>query len=121
MHAVDFCYWLQGAFELASIPLTVEQIACVQKHLALVEATSQLGQPQHAVDFCGWLRGALDFIEPCDGQDVKKVRTRLNDCFEHAIDGMYPNQDKLNAIHSGKVVPEVSPSVTPNGNPIMRC
>ena len=104
MHAVDFCYWLQGAFELASIPLTVEQIACVQKHLA----TPQTGQPKQATDFCSWLRGGLDFITPGDARQVETIRAKLNGCFEHAID-------------SGKVVPGLRPTVAPNGNPIMRC
>jgi hypothetical protein len=120
LRAVEFCYWLQGAFELAQLPLTAEQIACVQKHLALVEATPQTGQPKQATDFCSWLRGGLDFISPGDARQVATIRTKLNDCFEHAIDGMYPNQDKLNAIHSGKV-PDLRPTMTPKGNPIMRC
>ena len=101
MRAVEFCYWLQGAFELAQISLTAEQIICVQKHLALVEATPQPNQPKQAVDFCSWLRGGLDFIMPGDARQVQAIRTKLNDCFEHVIDSMYPNQNKLNAIHSG--------------------
>ena len=122
MRAVEFCYWLQGAFELAQIPLTVEQIACVQKHLALVEATPQTGQPKQATDFCSWLRGGLDFIAPCDAQQVQAIRTKLNDCFEHAIDGMYPNQDKLNAIHSGNLVATTRPKMGETVNGVtMRC
>ena len=82
---VEFCYWLQGAFELAQIGLTAEQIICVQKHLALVEATPQTGQPKQATDFCSWLRNGLDFISPGDARQVQAIRTKLNDCFEHAI------------------------------------
>lgn len=42
MRSRDFCYWLQGFFEIASkrertMPaLTTEQVECVQAHLALV-------------------------------------------------------------------------------------
>lgn len=92
----------------------------MQKHLALVEATPQPNQPKQATDFCSWLRGGLDFIPPGDARQVQAIRTKLNDCFEHAIDSMYPNQEKLYAIHSGKI-PDLRPTMTPNGNPIMRC
>ncbi len=38
----NFCYWLQGYFEVlaaggaSDVTLTVEQVACVKDHLALV-------------------------------------------------------------------------------------
>jgi hypothetical protein len=122
LRAVEFCYWLQGAFELAQLPLTAEQIACVQKHLALVEATPQTGQPKQATDFCSWLRGGLDFISPGDARQVATIRTKLNDCFEHAIDGMYPNQEKLNAIHNGNSVAATGPKMGETVNGVtMRC
>lgn len=101
MRAVEFCYWFQGAFELAQIPLTAEQIACVQKHLALVEATPQTGQPKQATDFCSWLRGGLDFITPGDARQVQAIRTKLNDCFEHAIDGMAATGPKMGETVNG--------------------
>ena len=37
MKSVEFCYWLQGHFELnPGQPLTAEQTRCIQAHLALV-------------------------------------------------------------------------------------
>lgn len=38
MKSVEFCYWLQGFFELSGgvKPLTEEQTKCIQAHLALV-------------------------------------------------------------------------------------
>jgi len=40
MRSRDFCYWLQGYFELAGtgqeISMKPEQIMCIQKHLELV-------------------------------------------------------------------------------------
>lgn len=38
MKSRDFCYWLQGFFELRAKdePMTAEQIACVERHLAMV-------------------------------------------------------------------------------------
>ncbi len=40
MTSRDFCYWLQGFFELnhasQSVSLNAQQLECVRKHLALV-------------------------------------------------------------------------------------
>lgn len=38
MTSRDFCFWLQGFLELRPepAPITAEQAACIQKHLALV-------------------------------------------------------------------------------------
>lgn len=43
MLARDFCYWLQGYFEIqskyapdAQTPLTAEQVECIKRHLNLV-------------------------------------------------------------------------------------
>lgn len=40
MKATEFCYWLQGYFELQpqTMPLTTEQVSCIQRHLNLVFA-----------------------------------------------------------------------------------
>lgn len=55
MTSRDFCYWLQGYFEInataASHPeLSVEQVDCIRKHLALVfihEIDPSAGPPEH--------------------------------------------------------------------------
>lgn len=38
MKAVEFCYWLQGFFEIAreTAPLNAEQVIAIRNHLALV-------------------------------------------------------------------------------------
>lgn len=37
MTSRDFCYWLQGAFEVnGSKEMSAEQVECVKKHLSLV-------------------------------------------------------------------------------------
>ena len=37
MNAVDFCFWLQGHFEISgSIAMTPEQVEIVKNHLSLV-------------------------------------------------------------------------------------
>lgn len=56
MKATEFCYWLQGYFELdrvSSTPekyLTGEQVEVIQRHLALVfkhDIDPQAGSSQH--------------------------------------------------------------------------
>ena len=37
MNSIDFCYWLQGHFEISgSTELSIEQVAIVKNHLNLV-------------------------------------------------------------------------------------
>lgn len=53
MTSRDFCYWLQGALELFGTAqgLTPEQLALIQKHLALVfvhEIDPSAGRPREA-------------------------------------------------------------------------
>lgn len=40
MTSRDFVYWLQGFFELShpGVPVSIEQAACIKRHLALVFA-----------------------------------------------------------------------------------
>lgn len=53
MKASEFCYWLQGYFELqpeSTKTLTTEQVEIIQRHLALVFAHDidpQAGGPAH--------------------------------------------------------------------------
>jgi hypothetical protein len=51
MKAVEFCYWLQGMFELSNIAqLNKYQTNIIRKHLALVfkhEIDPSYGSPQH--------------------------------------------------------------------------
>lgn len=54
MTSRDFCYWLQGYFEITGVDrktaLTDEQVRVVQKHLALVfthEIDPSAGPPEH--------------------------------------------------------------------------
>lgn len=117
MKATEFCYWLQGGFELASIGVFDElQLEIIRKHLALVRATDQDGQPVEAIEFCSWLRGGVDFIRQGDGQQAATVRLRLSSVFEHAIDPTYSNTGDLNAIHNGQTKPPRIPHA-----PGMRC
>ena len=54
MTSRDFCYWLQGFFELrGKEDMSSEQVECVAKHLALVfkhEIDPSAGPPKHQDD-----------------------------------------------------------------------
>lgn len=53
MTSRDFCYWLQGYFEISGQPLEGfgrEQVAAIQRHLAMVfvhEIDPSMGPPAH--------------------------------------------------------------------------
>jgi len=51
MTSRDFCYWLQGYFEIAEpIELTSEQLKTIQRHLAMVfvhEIDPSMGDKKH--------------------------------------------------------------------------
>lgn len=57
MTSRDFCYWLQGYFEVAhnsgERELTPAQVACIRAHLALVfkhEIDPSMGGPEHQAE-----------------------------------------------------------------------
>lgn len=55
MGSRDFCFWLQGYFEIQGDPkaMSKEQVAVVQNHLALVfkhEIDPSIGPPAHQVE-----------------------------------------------------------------------
>lgn len=50
MTSRDFCFWLQGYFELSDGGLTLDQVAVVRRHLGLVFAHDidpSMGPPAH--------------------------------------------------------------------------
>lgn len=60
MTSRDFCYWLQGFFEISgdprldvAEPLNITQVAMIRKHLALVfkhEIDPSMGPPSHQAE-----------------------------------------------------------------------
>ena len=54
MTARDFCYWMQGYFELADADaMTAEQVNAVKRHLSMVfahEIDPSMGDAQHQAD-----------------------------------------------------------------------
>lgn len=101
MTTVEFCYWLQGLFELAQPRvLSAAQVECIKRHLALSEAVKGDDSPRQVKEFCAWLKTSIEWLNPSDPEHVQKVQFKLDQCFAHVIDKMYGEDGKLNAIHT---------------------
>lgn len=119
MKSRDFCYWLQGYFELSSereaMELDARQVDLVKRHLDMVF----VHEGKNANPFCHWLQGvfqgygSLGLNQP----QVTAVRGRLHDVFKHEIDPSFPasQQGPLDEAHQGR------PSIVDPGNMIMKC
>lgn len=100
MKSRDFCYWLQGFFELSEIDsLSVEQVSIVARHLAMVV----VHEGDRRMSFCHWLDGVLSMHEKSrlDEKATALVRSKLNEVFLHVIDPGFPasQQKKLSEAH----------------------
>lgn len=110
MLARDFCYWLQGLFELAPLlnRLDAEQVGVIKKHLELVfKAQVDLRRYPDAtvgVEFCQYLDGVLAASngekEGFSPELVKKVKEKLNKVFLHTIDTTFLNREQLSKLHN---------------------
>ena len=69
MKATEFCYWLQGYFEVAGVQgrpkvgLSAQATRCIQQHLALVfrhDIDSQAGPPAYQAE----LQAIHDGVKP---------------------------------------------------------
>ena len=112
MKSIEFCYWLQGYFELSQeVGLTKKQLECISKHIALVEKHEGLDT------FTSWLLGFLESYELMGGTDMRAssvqiIVDKLGKKFKHEIDKVYPHKVELNKIHN----PDV-----PFDNKVYRC
>lgn len=105
MNARDFCYWLQGYFEISEALLvapavgTAKFVACLRSHLALVAEVD----PVHTNAFVAWLTLRIDGIDVLEAKSIAQIRAMLNAQFKHDIDPSYGGDaKKLKAIHDGK-------------------
>lgn len=101
----QFCYWLQGFFEISEEDLEAEkQIIVISNKLKMI------GE-EHG-DFTGWLKEVIEFILQQGASEDKikffnnTIKTKLNNIFHHVIDNSYETDlDKktLQDIHDGKL------------------
>lgn len=100
MRANEFCYWLQGYFEIceaqgsSAAVLDVRALECVRRHLNLVKEAD----PNHANVFVAWLSEWIKGVQVTDTEDIRRF---LAAQFHHVIDPSYGgDQKKLNQIHA---------------------
>lgn len=117
MNATEFCYWLQGYFELTSFHTShyefrTKSIQCLKNHLDLVKKCDS----HHNNIFIDWLEAYLKDVDlekhlqnNVNFQsigiglplfDVEKIKNYLSSQFKHEIDSNYQGDKKeLQAIH----------------------
>mgnify|MGYP003423165044 FL=1 len=104
MEETNFWYWLQGGFELSrsSVPLTVDQFDCINKHALLVGATHL--NPKRSAKLTQLMTVAelgRQNLMPAENATVV-IKTLAAEQFQHVIDpqaGPPEVQAKLNNIH----------------------
>ncbi len=101
MKANEFCYWLQGFFELCeaqglSTKLDGAAARCIEAHLALVAKV----EPDHSNVFVAWLFDHLRKPSPV-GPNATLIRRYLASHFRHVVDPSYGGDQKaLNELHA---------------------
>ncbi len=99
----DFCYWLQGYFELS------QHASLTQRHIELIDTmlnaideapgsyTAWLGQVVYAIKQNHYHQPIIDFF-------ASDIKDQLNSIFEHVIDTSYVtpySSSFLHAVHTG--------------------
>lgn len=87
MKAIEFCYWLQGLFEIHDVAeLNAKQVNLINKHLEMV-FVHEKEQSKH-LDFCKNLSGYIKFsnMTILNMSVTNRVKNALNDLFEHVIE-----------------------------------
>ena len=132
MKTIEFCYWLQGYFELRDngSALTHKQLECIAKHIKLVQEV----EGKLAGSIVHWISGLIDGINTSESlpeelqseilaNTTELIRARLHEVFQHDIDNTYGDKailDKLNKIHKPDIKPTVIEPIH-NPNILIRC
>lgn len=84
MDVTNFCYWLQGFFEIGnSKTLTQKQVQIIDDHLKLsfinTDSISTKEIQLKEIEFCNWLNGFLDYSDTkiLSSKKVKIIKDRL--------------------------------------------
>ena len=107
MRPDNFCYWLQGYFELSKPEfIPPDQLVIIKAHLSMVfESGLKLNHKSPIYQFCKWVQG---FFEGVDGDIISDEKTlilkdKLYRVFEH-IDKQFPNVEIINKIHNPAIL-----------------
>lgn len=83
MKSIEFCYWLQGLFELAEpTQLNAKQTHLLKEHLKLV-----FEHDKKPMLFCSFLNGYLTVCNPTEipEKETGLIKKQLNSIFEHVV------------------------------------
>ncbi len=86
MKAFEFCYWLQGLFEINNPrDLGVNQVDLIQKHLEMVYVHEK--EQSKYLDFCKHLTGYFKISGRGDVERfvMNNIKRELDKLFEHVI------------------------------------
>ena len=113
MNSRDFCYWLQGYFEIGYFEITEsltwlneKQTSCIKKHLDMVYEYElkkvPLNKMNKAQGFCFDLNQELGLCSTIAKSSVKGIQILLHKVFEHEIDNRYTEEEheSLDDIHN---------------------
>ena len=111
MLSQQFCYWLQGSFELnESLEFNTQETQIIKSHLDLVFKNDP--RPNQ---FCQFLNGYFIFskTEELDKEVTSFIKEDLRQTFKNEIDPSYPKneQQKLNEIHNHRNIEHPSSSI----------
>jgi hypothetical protein len=84
MKSIEFCYWLQGMFELQNpTTLDAKQTQTIKNHLAMVFHHDP--QPSN---FCAFMNGYLKIQNPevIGESQTTAIKNQLNAIFDHVIE-----------------------------------
>ncbi len=97
----EFCYWLQGYFEISHTPVITSYIVD-SIELELNSISEPLGL------YTSWLKKVVDFINKKNNHSMvikhyeSAIKNNLNNIFKHVIDNSYDtphSQETLDNIH----------------------
>lgn len=105
MQSQQFCYWLQGSFELNdTCEFSPQETQVIKEHLDMV-----FQYDHHPNGFCQFLRGYMTISKPdmLDKQTTTLIRKELQKIFKNEIDFSYPPEEmaQLNFIHNSPEKP----------------
>lgn len=115
MTSRDFCYLLQGLFEIGfaqprfheikiRVILSTLQLELIRAHLKMVLLAKRPSHPTKAMEFCLWLDEAFPVLQAGEAGEtaIALVQERLNEVFFHEIDPSFPaeDQEQLSHIHN---------------------
>lgn len=125
MTYVQFCFWLQGYFEISEKvrkKLSERQLKIILNHLELVRITNHPDQAKYpkCQEFCSWLG---HYLQICGTRSTAAaISSQLSKIFEHEVDKMFPPADQagMNAAHSGVSIAASYQGFNPNST-VIRC